>query len=207
MYNIPDLPQVPPSSELLRALWPRLQVYAIRTRQDPLWPICDDGTAGNETAAVVCLTSWKQRIPQLQAQLQVVREALQAALPNEDEQGRPFSGSYWAETDYDETSFQQSHWGTSYPRLLAVKDLCVHAPKCFRKCQPPTYRVARHPRVVYIRSSPPPTPTNDRFPNRYDPDGLFVCHHCVGSERWTKESNYNCRVAESLTPTGRPSPE
>ena len=30
----------------------------------------------------------------------------------------------------------------------------------------------------------------------YDPDGLFICHHCVGSERWTKESDLNCRVVE-----------
>ena len=37
----------------------------------------------------------------------------------------------------------------------------------------------------------------------YDPDGLFVCHHCVGSELWTAESQLNCKnmtlwpVAES----------
>ncbi len=22
---------------------------------------------------------------------------------------------------------------------------------------------------------------------KYDPDGLFFCHHCVGSEQWTKD--------------------
>jgi hypothetical protein len=27
----------------------------------------------------------------------------------------------------------------------------------------------------------------------YDPDGLFVCHHCVGSELWTAESQLNCK--------------
>eukprot|EP00041_Stephanoeca_diplocostata_P031355 m.975489 g.975489 ORF g.975489 m.975489 type:complete len:662 (+) comp23941_c0_seq2:3854-5839(+) len=26
----------------------------------------------------------------------------------------------------------------------------------------------------------------------YDPDGLFTCHHCVGSERWTPDGN--CRI-------------
>ena len=26
----------------------------------------------------------------------------------------------------------------------------------------------------------------------YDPHGLFICHHCVGSEFWTEESNLNC---------------
>ena len=30
--------------------------------------------------------------------------------------------------------------------------------------------------------------------DKYDPHGLFVCHHCVGSERWTKESDLNCRA-------------
>ena len=30
--------------------------------------------------------------------------------------------------------------------------------------------------------------------DKYDPDGLFICHHCVGSERWTKESKLNCRA-------------
>ena len=28
---------------------------------------------------------------------------------------------------------------------------------------------------------------------RYDPHGLFVCHHCVGSEAWSADGN--CRVA------------
>lgn len=34
----------------------------------------------------------------------------------------------------------------------------------------------------------------------YDPDGLFICRHCVGSEYWTAESNLNCR---NLTAMGR----
>ena len=29
--------------------------------------------------------------------------------------------------------------------------------------------------------------------DKYDPEGLFVCRHCVGSERWTEESDFNCR--------------
>ena len=32
--------------------------------------------------------------------------------------------------------------------------------------------------------------------NAYDPNGLFVCHHCVGSERWTVESSLNCEHAD-----------
>ena len=50
-------------------------------------------------------------------------------------------GSYVAEADYFEKTWQQSFWGPNYPRLIAVKD-------------------------------------------RYDPDGLFIVHHGVGSERW-----------------------
>jgi len=53
-------------------------------------------------------------------------------------------------TSDDDLDFTASHWGPSYPKLLAVKD-------------------------------------------KYDPDGLFICHHCVGSERWTAASNLNCR--------------
>ena len=28
-----------------------------------------------------------------------------------------------------------------------------------------------------------------RVKERVDPDGLFVCHHCVGSERWDEQGN------------------
>ncbi|ORX94762.1 FAD-binding domain-containing protein [Basidiobolus meristosporus CBS 931.73] len=31
-----------------------------------------------------------------------------------------------------------------------------------------------------------------RIEAKYDPDGLFVCHHCVGSEEWSDD--LNCRV-------------
>ena len=150
MYNIPSLPQMPTSSRLLQTLWPRLQHYAKIGQTDPLFAVCDDGANGNESAAVTCMDRWHARIPKMQAQLQQVRLALWKALPNTDADGKPFSGSYWCETDYDDLDFTVSHWGTQYPKLLAIKD-------------------------------------------KYDPNGLFVCHHCVGSERWTKESKLNCR--------------
>jgi FAD/FMN-containing dehydrogenase len=51
----------------------------------------------------------------------------------------PGAGTYVNEADYFEPDWQQSFWGASYPRLLAIK-------------------------------------------RAYDPDGLFSCHHCVGSE-------------------------
>ena len=33
----------------------------------------------------------------------------------------------------------------------------------------------------------------DELKQTYDPEGLFVCHHCVGSEEWVPPL-YNCRV-------------
>jgi FAD/FMN-containing dehydrogenase len=51
----------------------------------------------------------------------------------------PGAGTYVNEADYFEPDWQQSFWGASYPRLLAIK-------------------------------------------RAYDPDGMFSCHHCVGSE-------------------------
>jgi FAD/FMN-containing dehydrogenase len=56
----------------------------------------------------------------------------------------PTVGSYVAESDFFEPAWQESFWGSNYPRLLAVKD-------------------------------------------KYDPDGLFVVHHGVGSERWSSD--------------------
>ena len=31
---------------------------------------------------------------------------------------------------------------------------------------------------------------------KYDPAGLFVCHHCVGSEDWTADGNCRLRGGE-----------
>merc|ERR1711964_902042 len=90
-------------------------------------------------------------IPAVKTKLGRVRDILWDALPNTDANGKPFSGSYWAETDYYDQEFQLSYWGADkYRELLKVKAA-------------------------------------------YDPAGLFVCHHCVGSEYWTAESNPNCR--------------
>jgi len=56
----------------------------------------------------------------------------------------PHAGSYVSESNFFDDAWQQSYWGSNYPRLLAVKD-------------------------------------------RYDPDGLFLVHHGVGSERWSAD--------------------
>jgi hypothetical protein len=36
---------------------------------------------------------------------------------------------------------------------------------------------------------------------RYDPRGLFICRHCVGSEYWTEESHLNCRNTSRVPPS------
>ena len=56
----------------------------------------------------------------------------------------PGTGSYVSESDYFEPDWQQSFWGTNYPRLLAAK-------------------------------------------RKYDPEGLFIVHHGVGSEDWSDD--------------------
>jgi len=56
----------------------------------------------------------------------------------------PNTGSYSAEMNFHEESWQEVAWGPHYGRLLAIK-------------------------------------------NRYDPDGLFVGHHQVGSEMWSRD--------------------
>ena len=122
MHNIPSLPQIPPSPQLLKALWPRLRQYAVTEQGDPLAAVCEAGARGDQAASVRCLGEWHGRIPALQKKLEVIRRAMWAALPNEDSEGRPFSGSYWCETDYDDLDFRVSHWGRAYPKLLAVKD-------------------------------------------------------------------------------------
>jgi FAD/FMN-containing dehydrogenase len=56
----------------------------------------------------------------------------------------PDPGSYVAESDFFERAWQQSFWGSNYPRLAAVK-------------------------------------------KHYDPGGLFIVHHGVGSEDWSAD--------------------
>ncbi len=56
----------------------------------------------------------------------------------------PDGGSYVSETNFFESDWQRSFWGTNYPRLRSVKAT-------------------------------------------YDPDGLFLVHHGVGSEDWSDD--------------------
>ena len=66
MHNIPSLPQIPASPQLLKALWPRLQSYAVTDKDDPLASVCEAGAGGDGQAAVRCMETWHERIPALQ---------------------------------------------------------------------------------------------------------------------------------------------
>lgn len=120
MLNIPSLPQLPASSRLLKSLWPRLQQYAVLSHADPLWSPCEAGAAGDEAKASECMDGWSARLPAFIAQVSEIRKILWETFPNQKD-GKPYSGSYWNEADYEDPAFQASHWGTNYPRLLSLK--------------------------------------------------------------------------------------
>ena len=117
-WRVPSLPQLPPSSTVLKTLWPRLQKYAITTKSDALFPVCAAGAAGNETLAVQCLTAWSARVPVAAAALRVLANELNAQFPTTN----GYSGSYWNEADYYEPNWRTSFWGEeNYAKLLKVK--------------------------------------------------------------------------------------
>ena len=151
-YRFPSLPTLPPSATVLKALWPRLQQYVVISDADELFPVCAAGAAGDEAKAEACLTTLSgPRAASLAAELDVVRQTLDAAFPVEDAGGNPVSGSYVNEGDWLDPHWQLSFWGRkNYARLLTIKNL-------------------------------------------YDPDGLFVCPRCVGSENFSPDGN--CRLA------------
>lgn len=156
MTQLPWFDQLPPSSAVLKAIWPRLgSMTRVFTNQNgsAITTVCEAGLQGDEAAAKRCLHAWEHElVPEFQRRTDKVRDTLGKALPNVQAMtGKPFSGAYWSETDYFERDFQLSYWGAQkYAKLLDIKA-------------------------------------------RYDPRGLFVCRHCVGSEFWTEASHLNCR--------------
>lgn len=122
--NIPSLPQLPPSSQLLKALWPRLKTYAIQSSSDPLWAPCQAGAEGDEVQAKACFRGWDEdRVPALLAIVDALRDAAWQTFPNTGADGMPYSGSYWNEGDYWDRDFAVSHWGKDiYVTLLRLKD-------------------------------------------------------------------------------------
>ena len=179
MFNVPSLPTLPPSSVLLRHLWPRLKQYVFLDPRDALYAVCVDGTTGNETAAATCFDEWRSvRAPAAQAQLAAARKILWDAFPNVDAEG-PLSGSYFQETDYNDDDWAVSHVRVCLFPVCSVSCFSAH-PHCFTLLHvPPSltqWGAATYASLLAVK-------------HKYDPAGLFVCHHCVGSEEWDPSGN------------------
>ena len=88
---VPSLPQLPPSSTVLRALWPRLQKYAgLGSKSDPLFASCTAGAAGDEAKAKACMEGWGERVPAVLAHLGTLKAELNRRFPVTE----PGHGSY-----------------------------------------------------------------------------------------------------------------
>lgn len=65
LIQLPWFEQLPPSSKLLKALWPGLRAK-VKTFTDnkpgPITALCVEGVTGNETAAVRCLLEWQTKL-------------------------------------------------------------------------------------------------------------------------------------------------
>jgi hypothetical protein len=131
-FNIPSLPQLGQwSPKVLKALWPRLQHYAIKSKADSLYAVCAAGAAGDGAKAAACYTGWMARVPGYVEDVDAIRTQLWRAFPNTKPVtaalppgvggGDIYSGSYWNEADYEDPAFAASHWGPHYKRLLALK--------------------------------------------------------------------------------------
>jgi hypothetical protein len=97
-WRVPSLPQLAPSSALLKVLWPRLQTYAITSPSDPLHAPCAAGADGDEVKAAECFTGWNKRKVGILSELNALRDELRAAFPaTVAGVATSYSGSYWNE--------------------------------------------------------------------------------------------------------------
>lgn len=114
---VPWLAQLPPSSGSLRAVWTNGLDGMVGqytggnvTRAAKISALCNAGVGGDEASAVKCLSIWQNElVPEWQVKTAKVRDIIWKAMPNHDEQGAPFSGSYWSETDYFERDYATSY--------------------------------------------------------------------------------------------------
>lgn len=177
LLSCAELPTLAPSSAVLAALWSRLQRYVVLGPLDPLFRPCAAGAAGNETAAVNCLNALAyERTPALQAALRGVNQTLWAAFPN-------FGPAA--------ASALHSHEGGLEQRQESAAPPPAHVSGSYYNegdWWDPEWRRSHwgsDERYARLRAAK----------DRYDPAGLFVCHHCVGSEDW--DADGNCRVPAS----------
>jgi hypothetical protein len=96
-WRVPTFPQLPPSSQVLKTLWPRLQKYAITSQSDPLHEVCVAGGAGNATSAVDCMDGWTARVPKILVELNVLKDEMFRQFPPTHDGAPHWSGSYWHE--------------------------------------------------------------------------------------------------------------
>ena len=114
-WRVPALPQLPPSSALLKTLWKRLPKYAGIETTEPLYALCEAGAGGDEAKAKDCLAQWATRREAIVAQLVVAKATLNYHFPTDlvpvaadgaddgdgggsgDTKKKSYSGSYWNE--------------------------------------------------------------------------------------------------------------
>lgn len=173
MVNVPSLPQLPPSAPLLASLWPRLKEYLFTSQSsDPIYPTCVDGATGNNTAAVECFDAINNRIiPTIRAAVNGMNETMWRTWPNFANTSTTTNGN-----DGQEQQQQLRHVSGSYWNEADYFDPEWQA----SLWGPPSNYAA-------LRA----------VKDAYDPQGLFVCHHCVGSEDWSADGN--CRLQRQIT--------
>lgn len=112
-WRVPWLPQLAPSSALLKALWPRLQTYAITAADDPLRPVCAEGADGDEAMAMQCFAGWNERKRGILVELNELRDELRASFPAAvPGVETAYSGSYW-----NEAGTRMSHYQSLRVRI------------------------------------------------------------------------------------------
>ena len=134
--------------------------------EDPLYQSCSTGAAGNDTSAVSCLNALAyERTPALQSLLRGVNQTLWEAFPN-----------FVPATQTSQT------YGEQRQQILAQVSGSYYNEGDWWDPDWKRSHWGSDGRYERLRAAK----------DRYDPRGLFVCHHCVGSEDW--DADGNCRV-------------
>ena len=128
-------------------------------------------------------------MPKLTALVSQIRTQLWETFPNKGAGGEPYSGSYWNVRDHSSygctvVSLLESLVASECRTIVAegvVALLCVLKEADY---EDPAFQVSHWGEATYARLL--------RLKKLYDPDGLFICHHCVGSELWSADGN--CRL-------------
>eukprot|EP00041_Stephanoeca_diplocostata_P011296 m.184050 g.184050 ORF g.184050 m.184050 type:complete len:368 (+) comp18488_c0_seq16:1258-2361(+) len=165
MYNIPNIPSLDlNSSTALGYLWPRLKRYILIHANDSLVPPCEAGVAGDDTMAVECV----RRIHQ--ERIPYIRKQLKAINQTLQEYYPNVISAPTESTAYGNASL--------VPYSGSYYNECDYRDGDWKRS---TWGDTTYTKLLEIK-------------RQYDPTGLFVCHHCVGSELWTADGN--CRLPQ-----------